>query len=183
MPTSPTQPTRAVPEPPPAAPEAPPVAAAAAQAWVPEVERAAEGASEGEPVSARPREQRGVRDQPVLVVDDESDLVMTYERLLRRQGYRTISAGSRQAGLAALQAQPVRLVIADLLLPDGDGLDVVRAARALPSPPPVLVATVLASRESRRNALAAGAAAFLAKPFATAAFNRVVGDLLTGAPH
>ena len=122
-------------------------------------------------------------DRPVLVVDDEADLAMTYERLLRRQGYRTVSAGSREAGLLALEAQPVRLVIADLLLPDGDGLDVVRAACALPSPPPVLVATVLASRASRRAALDAGATAFLAKPFATEAFNRLIGELLGGAPH
>jgi DNA-binding response OmpR family regulator len=119
-------------------------------------------------------------DRAVLVVEDEPDLAMTYERLLRRHGYRTVSAGSRRAGLLALEAQPVRLVIADLLLPDGDGLDIVRAACALPSPPPVLVATVLASRASRRAALAAGASAFLAKPFATEAFNRLVGDLLAG---
>jgi DNA-binding response OmpR family regulator len=124
-----------------------------------------------------------VIDSPVLVVDDEADLAMTYERLLRRQGYRTISAGSREAGLLALEAQPVRLVIADLLLPDGDGLDVVRAAHALPSPPPVLVATVLASRASRRAALAAGATAFLPKPFATEVFNRLVGELLAGSSH
>jgi CheY-like chemotaxis protein len=39
---------------------------------------------------------------------------------------------------------------------------------------------VLASRASRRAALAAGASAFLAKPFATEAFNRLVGDLLAG---
>ena len=120
-------------------------------------------------------------DRPVLVVDDEADLAATYERLLRRQGYRAVSVGSREAGLRAVEALPVRLVIADLLLPDGDGLDVVRAARALPAPPPVLVATVLASRASRRAALAAGATAFLAKPFATEAFTRLVGELLGGA--
>jgi two-component system, OmpR family, alkaline phosphatase synthesis response regulator PhoP len=133
--------------------------------------------------SACPRREGVLPDRPVLVVDDEADLATTYERLLRRQGYRTVSAGSRQAGLLALEAEPVRLVIADLLLPDGDGLDIVRAARALPSPPPVLVATVLASRASRHAALAAGATAFLPKPFATEAFNRLVGELLAGAPH
>ena len=120
-------------------------------------------------------------DTPVLVVDDEADLAATYERLLRRQGYRAVSVGSREAGLLAIAAHPVRLVIADLLLPDGDGLDVVRAARALPAPPPVLVATVLGSRASRQAALAAGATAFLAKPFAAEAFNRLVGKLLDDA--
>ena len=122
-------------------------------------------------------------DAPVLVVDDEADLAASYERLLRRQGYRAVLVGSRQAGLRAIEALPLRLVIADLLLPDGDGLDIVRAARALPAPPPVLVATVLTSRASRRAALAAGATAFLGKPFATEAFNRLVSELLGGAPR
>jgi len=117
-------------------------------------------------------------DDPILVVDDEADLVATYERLLRRRGYRVVSAGSRRAGLLVVETERLSLVIADLRLPDGDGLDVVRAARALPAPPPVLVATVLASRASHQAALAAGATAFLAKPFATEVFSRLVNDLL-----
>jgi DNA-binding response OmpR family regulator len=119
-------------------------------------------------------------DKLILIVDDEADLAVTYERLLRRQGYRVHSVGSRRAGLAAIGAEPPSLVIADLRLPDGDGLDVVRAARALPTPPPVLVATVLGSRASRQNALAAGASAFLAKPFATETFSSLVKELLAG---
>jgi DNA-binding response OmpR family regulator len=117
---------------------------------------------------------------PILVVDDEADLVTTYERLLRRQGYRVLSAGTCRAGLAVIQAEPLGLVIADLRLPDGDGLDIVRAARALSTPPPVLVATGLASRTARQAALAAGASAFLAKPFATEVFSRLVSELLLG---
>jgi DNA-binding response OmpR family regulator len=117
---------------------------------------------------------------PILVVDDEADLVTTYERLLRRQGYRVLPAGTCRAGLAVIQAEPLGLVIADLRLPDGDGLEVVRAARALVTPPPVLVATGLASPTARQAALAAGASAFLAKPFATEAFVRLVGLLLRG---
>jgi DNA-binding response OmpR family regulator len=119
-------------------------------------------------------------DTLILIVDDEADLAATYERLLRRQGYRVRSVGSRRAGLAAIGDERPNLVIADLRLPDGDGLDVVRAARALPTPPPVLVATVLGSRASRQTALAAGASAFLAKPFATETFSSLVKELLAG---
>jgi DNA-binding response OmpR family regulator len=122
-------------------------------------------------------------ENPILVVDDEADLVTTYERLLRRQGYRVLSAGTCRAGLAVIEAEPLGLVIADLRLPDGDGLDVVRAARALRMPPPVLVATGLASRTARQAALAAGASAFLAKPFATGVFCRLVDELLLGGRH
>jgi two-component system response regulator PilR (NtrC family) len=121
-------------------------------------------------------------DMAILVVDDERDLTASYERLLRRQGYRVVSADSRRAGLAALPTQTWRLVIADLRLPDGDGLDVVRAARALPAPPPVLVATVLGSRASQKAALEAGATGFLAKPFTTDSLSSLVRQLIASAP-
>jgi DNA-binding response OmpR family regulator len=117
-------------------------------------------------------------DYPILVVDDEADLVTTYERLLRRQGYRVVPAGTCREGLLTVKSELFSLVIADLRLPDGDGLEVVRAARALPAPPPVLVATGLASRTARDVALAAGARAFLAKPFAAETFIRLVSELL-----
>ena len=71
---------------------------------------------------------------PILVVDDEADLVASYERLLRRKGYGIVSAGSRVEGLRLVAREPLALVITDLRLPDGDGLDLVRAARRLPTP-------------------------------------------------
>jgi|KBSSwiStaDraftv2_1062776.scaffolds.fasta_scaffold434230_1 CheY-like chemotaxis protein len=117
----------------------------------------------------------------VLVVEDEADLVATYERLLRRHGYRVVSAGSREAALAALKAELPDLLISDLRLPDGDGLDVVRAARALPTPTLVIVVSGVASSESRDAALAAGASAVLAKPFSTEAFTKLIQSVLPPA--
>lgn len=117
---------------------------------------------------------------PVLVVDDEADMVVTYERILRRLGQPVTSVGSRAGGLRALSTERPRLVIADLRLPDGDGLDVVRAARALPTPVPVIVVTVLTSRTTRQAALGAGAQAFVAKPFTTEDFTRIVREVLDG---
>ena len=117
----------------------------------------------------------------VLVVDDEADFLATYDRLLRRQGYRTITAGSRQAALEALEGERPDLIIADLRLADGDGLDVVRAARARLRPPPVIVVTGFSSGESRKQALDAGATAYLAKPFSTSALTSLVREAL-GSP-
>jgi two-component system response regulator PrrA len=105
----------------------------------------------------------------VLVVDDEADFLATYERLLRRQGYEVTAVASRAAALAAVAGARPALVISDLQLSDGDGMDVVRAARAAPVPLPVIVVTGYPSEERRRAALAAGATAFFAKPFAAAA--------------
>ncbi len=104
----------------------------------------------------------------VLVVDDETDFLATYERLLRRQGYQVAVVTSCVEGIAAVVRERPHLVISDLRLPDGDGLDVVRAARAVPDPPSVIVVTGYPSDQVRRAAFEAGATVFLAKPFAAA---------------
>jgi DNA-binding response OmpR family regulator len=116
---------------------------------------------------------------PILIVDDEADLVTTYERLLRRRGYRVVSAGSCREGLLAIEREPLALVVTDLRLPDGDGLDIVRAARRTPTPTPSLVVTGFASEASRTAALAAGAAGYLAKPFAASHLVSLVQGTLT----
>jgi DNA-binding response OmpR family regulator len=116
----------------------------------------------------------------VLVVDDEADFLATYERLLRREGYEVVTATSRATGLAALAGEPPHLVISDVRLPDGDGLDVVRAARGLPEPMPVIVVTGYPSDETRRAALAAGATTFLAKPFAAAVLLAAIRSSVDG---
>jgi len=103
----------------------------------------------------------------VLVVDDEADLIITYVRLLERQGYRVITAGCRADALTIVEREPLRLVISDLRLPDGNGLDVVRAATAPPRPVPAIVVTGFSSEAARVAAFEAGAAAYFAKPFST----------------
>jgi DNA-binding response OmpR family regulator len=116
----------------------------------------------------------------VLVVDDEADFLATYERLLRREGYEVVTVTSRAAGLAALAGEPPHLVISDLRLPDGDGLDVVRAAHAARDPLPVIVVTGYSSDETRRAALAAGATTFVAKPFAAAVLLAAIRSSVDG---
>jgi len=69
------------------------------------------------------------------------------------------------------------LVISDVRLPDGDGLDIVRAARSS-TPTPVVVVTGFPSEPGRRSALAAGASAYLAKPFSTADFSALIRDVV-----
>jgi two-component system, repressor protein LuxO len=119
----------------------------------------------------------------ILVVEDEADLAVTYDRLLRRQGYRVVQAASRVEGLKAIESRPPALVIADLRLPDGDGLDIIRAARAQEPQVPVIVITAFASPAARDAALASGASAFLAKPFPASALLRLVHDELERSTH
>ena len=114
----------------------------------------------------------------ILIVEDEPDMAATYERLLRRAGHRVVTAASRTEGMRLLETLRPRLVISDLRLPDGDGLDIIRAARMHDRPPTVIAITAFASRETRQAALDAGASAFLAKPFGIAAFSSLVEDLI-----
>ena len=106
---------------------------------------------------------------PILIIEDEPDLIGTYERLLRRLHYDVIAAERGADGIRLGASRPLALVVTDLKLPDVDGLTVVRAMRALPAPPPVIVVSAWPGVEARRAALDAGAAAYLAKPFAVSA--------------
>ncbi len=108
----------------------------------------------------------------ILVVEDEADLVESYERMLRRLGYGVIATGTRHEALDVIGREPLSLVILDIRLPDGDGLDLVPAARARAVP--TLVVTGYASEETRAAALAAGAAGYLPKPFSASAFAAMV---------
>lgn len=102
----------------------------------------------------------------ILVVDDERDLVTTCERLLSRRGWRVVTAATRADALLALAAVPrPELAIVDRQLPDGDGLEILRAALAVGTP--VIMITGYGSAATRRLTLEEGAAGFLAKPFST----------------
>jgi CheY-like chemotaxis protein len=71
------------------------------------------------------------------------------------------------------------VLIADLRLPDGDGFQLVQAAREAPRPPPVIIVTGVPSEDRRRAAMTAGAAGFLAKPFRSLTLQQLVQSALT----
>jgi DNA-binding response OmpR family regulator len=119
----------------------------------------------------------------VLVIEDEVDLAVTCERLLRHLGYSVVRVGSHAEGLSVIQGQPISLVITDVRLPDGNGLDLIPVARLSPEPPPVIVVTGFTTRESREAALAAGASAYLPKPFSTTDLASHVRQLLGTPPR
>jgi DNA-binding response OmpR family regulator len=114
----------------------------------------------------------------ILIVEDEVDLAAGFARLLRRRGWRVVTAGTCEAALVAVGGthRPA-LAIVDHHLPDGDGFDVLRAACTTGTP--VIMITDQASTGARRLALDAGAAGFLGKPFSTQALVDLV-ELVVG---
>ncbi|MFL5860170.1 MAG: response regulator transcription factor, partial [Solirubrobacteraceae bacterium] len=100
----------------------------------------------------------------LLIVEDDEAIARGLERVLDSQGY-DVSRLGRAAGAVRAAAPPVELVILDLSLPDGDGLDVCRRLRERR---PELAILILTARDSELDivtGLDAGANDYLTKPF------------------
>lgn len=100
----------------------------------------------------------------ILVIDDEISIRTFIKASLQNEGYEIIEAGSVAEGLkAAVDAHP-NLVILDLGLPDGSGLDFVKRIREW-SQVPIIVLTVDDNEATKVQLLDAGADDYITKPF------------------
>ena len=101
----------------------------------------------------------------ILVVDDEPKLGKLVTEMLERDGHRASRAGGGRQALVELAATQYDLVLTDLRMPDVDGLAVLKAARARVPPPEVVMMTAFGTAESAVEAMKAGAADYVLKPF------------------
>jgi len=101
----------------------------------------------------------------ILLVEDEPGLVLTLTDLLAAEGYAVRHAGDVPSGAAAIAAGDYDLVLLDLMLPGGSGMDLLRDMRAAGNDRPVLVLTARASVPERVVGLKLGADDYLPKPF------------------
>jgi DNA-binding response OmpR family regulator len=105
----------------------------------------------------------------VLVVDDNPRMLGLITRWLGRAGYHVTGVTTVQEALTALADHDLAWVISDLLLPTGDGMDILSSARAQQPQAKIIIMTAFGSEATRQRALACGAHAFLSKPFSGAA--------------
>jgi two-component system, OmpR family, KDP operon response regulator KdpE len=104
-------------------------------------------------------------EQPrVLVVDDEPQIVRALRIILRDAGFEVLQAASVEEALDAAALRPPVAAIIDLVLPDGDGIDVTRSLRTW-SKMPILVLSAVGEEEEKVRALEAGADDYVTKPF------------------
>jgi DNA-binding NtrC family response regulator len=101
----------------------------------------------------------------LLVIDDDPGLAEVVELLLAREGYEVERAAALKEGLRRLAAGEFDLVITDLKLPDGTGLDAVRMIHEKDRSLPIILMTSYSSMESAIGALRAGAVDYIIKPF------------------
>lgn len=101
----------------------------------------------------------------LLLVEDTADLAETLARHLRAEGHAVDLAGDAETARTALAVGDYACVILDLGLPDGSGLDVLRARRDRGDRTPVIIATARDQISDRIAGLDAGADDYVVKPF------------------
>ena len=130
-----------------------------------------------------------VRSPRVLVVDDEADLRELLELTLLKMGLDVDSAATVAQARALLGVQAYQLVLTDMRLPDGLGLELVREVAATCRNTPIAVVTAFGSADNAVVALKAGAFDYIAKPVALDQLRLLVrsalrlNDTAPGAPR
>ncbi len=102
----------------------------------------------------------------VLVVDDEPQIVRALKVVLREAGFEAVPAETASQALDLAAVRPPDAAIVDLVLPDGDGVEVTRTLREW-SEMPILVLSAVGEEEQKVRALEAGADDYITKPFGT----------------
>lgn len=101
----------------------------------------------------------------VLIVEDDATIARFVELELEHAGYEVFRAGDGPAAIDLMDAEPVDLVILDLMLPGIDGLDVAKHIRKKGDDVPILMLTARAETHDVVNGFEAGADDYLRKPF------------------
>lgn len=103
----------------------------------------------------------------VLIVEDEPSILETTRFILETEGYSVLAAHDGAEALAMLEREHPRVVLLDLMLPDHDGIELCRAIRLDPRLSQTFVAVLTAKglKRDEQEARAAGADAYLRKPF------------------
>jgi two-component system KDP operon response regulator KdpE len=105
-----------------------------------------------------------------IVVEDEPQIRRFVRTALESESWRVFEAGTLKDGLSEAATRRPELVVLDLALPDGDGIELVRSMRAW-SNSPILVLSARGDEKDKIQALDAGADDYLTKPFG-------IGELL-----
>jgi two-component system response regulator PilR (NtrC family) len=117
----------------------------------------------------------------ILVIDDEPDLRTLYELTLLREGYRVETAGSVKDALHLIDAQRFDVVITDMRLPDGLGIEILTHMRNCQRPERCIVITAHGSAENAVESLKAGAFDYLTKPVDLKQFRAAIASAIHGS--
>lgn len=122
----------------------------------------------------------------ILIVDDDMNLRQVIERLLTIKGHQVYSTGDGKSAIAIVERQPIELVITDILMPDMDGYELIKALRALPKPPHIIAMSGGSGRLDSdyllRMARIMKADKLLEKPLDLATIEAAISEVLAMTP-
>ncbi|MDH4008135.1 MAG: response regulator transcription factor, partial [Desulfuromonadales bacterium] len=101
----------------------------------------------------------------ILVVEDEEHIAQGLVFNLEQEGYQVTHAETGSAAMQIFDNERFDLVVLDLMLPDGHGIDLCKKMRETSPQLPILILTALGEEHSRVKGLQAGADDYLGKPF------------------
>ena len=118
----------------------------------------------------------------ILLIEDNEDIALVVRTTLQRREYEVATAADGIQGMERAKSGAFDLIILDVLLPEMDGMEVLANLKADPATADVPVALFTADMDEQecRDALRAGAAGVLAKPFDPRQFVKEVGALIGG---
>jgi PAS domain S-box-containing protein len=114
----------------------------------------------------------------ILIVDDEESIRFTFKTFLTGEGYDVILADTRDAALECMDAGPLDLIISDIILPDGSGLDILSHAKERRLPCPVVMITGQPAIDTATESVRMGAYDYLLKPVRKSALLKVTRSAL-----
>lgn len=103
----------------------------------------------------------------ILVVDDSASLRQVVSIALKGAGYDVIEACDGKDGLSKLNGQKVNLIVSDVNMPNMDGISMLKEVKSMPAYKftPVIMLTTEAGEDMKKQGQAAGAKAWVVKPF------------------
>ena len=103
----------------------------------------------------------------IMTVDDSASMRQMVSLVLRGAGYAVVEAADGADGLSKLGGQELGLVLSDINMPNMDGLEFTRQLRAMPQYKfvPIVLLTTESHPEKKQEGKAAGATAWIVKPF------------------
>jgi len=103
----------------------------------------------------------------IMIIDDSTSLRQVVNIALSEAGYDVLEACDGQDALARLKGQKIHLMICDVNMPNMDGITFLKAVRVLPDYKftPIIMLTTEAGAEKKQEGQAAGARAWMVKPF------------------
>ena len=120
----------------------------------------------------------------ILVADDEPNIVISLEYLMKREGYTVLVARDGQEALDMIARERPELVLLDVMMPKKSGLEVCQAVRASEElqATKILMLTAKGRDTDLAKGLALGADAYMTKPFSTRALVQKVAEMLGAQP-